>query len=207
MNFASAFASSHPYSVGLLITALVSVLYSRLDKYPRVHGLFLALAGAGFDLPKITGGIVQAVTGKPYVPSVAKVAAPKPPSAPPTAVALALAAFALLGGSAACTATERQAAEQDLSKVETGASLVLGDVTKGCALLEAVTDAGSIARVCLVDNKLVVFSAPGFTVAGQALDGGVQAIDPATFIAAVQAGQGVVQSVESGGAKDAGADR
>lgn len=85
------------------------------------------------------------------------------------------------------------------TRAESATNAVLEDVSSVCVALHDGPDGGALARVCRVDNALVVAVAPGFSVAAQALDGGVVSINPATLAQAVQAGAGVLEAAKSAG--------
>lgn|SRR6185312_4884123 len=82
-----------------VLTAVFSIAYTFLDKFPRIHAIFAALAGLGLDLPRVLAMIQKAATGKepptagpsaPPGPTSADLkTVPPPPPAPPVATRVA----------------------------------------------------------------------------------------------------------------------
>ena len=73
-----------------ILSALASLVYGRLNEYPRWHAFFSLMAAAGIDIPKILDAVGRWINRSP--PSVGGHSPPlrfKPPPPPPGSVGLA----------------------------------------------------------------------------------------------------------------------
>jgi hypothetical protein len=93
-----AWVSSHPsyFVIGWpIVTAGISLVYKKLDSYPRVHAFLGAMVAAGFDLPTVLALLRRVLQGGPPK-STAGGGTATPPVDPPPPTAVARQALAAL---------------------------------------------------------------------------------------------------------------
>lgn len=55
---------SNPLVIWPLASAVASLIYTKLEAYPRTHGLLSFMASSGLDLPKMLAMLQKAISGK-----------------------------------------------------------------------------------------------------------------------------------------------
>jgi hypothetical protein len=102
-----AWVSSHPsyFVIGWpIVTAGISLVYKKLDSYPRVHAFLGAMVAAGFDLPTVLALLRRVLQGGPPKSTAGggTTAPPVDPPPPPAVARQALAAL-VFGVAVSCT--------------------------------------------------------------------------------------------------------
>lgn len=155
-----ALCHSHPAATVMVVGAVVSCFYKSLDKYPRVHAFFEALAHMGVNVPGVAAALSRLLTGTAATAaavvsafaitfSIAATAGAIMVFATISACGPALAVTSLAKGYADCLADASSRAEDDSCRARVRAAFCTanpGQDSRCDAGVDAQTDAGASAQ-------------------------------------------------------------
>lgn len=132
---------SNPLVIWPLASAVASLIYTKLEAYPRTHGVFAFLASMGLDLPKMLAMLQKALTGKdPRPPPSGPVGSQRTaPTVPPAAKPPVVQRIACDGHTDDTAAIQALFPACIAFAVVCCALAVVGGLLSGCALLKGST--------------------------------------------------------------------
>lgn len=140
------YVQSHPVYVWIVVSALLSLAYTKLEAYPRTQAVLAFLAGFGIDLPTIQGAVKKAIGAKKAPPGdgpyrtgapPAPPATPKPPTSAQLFAGLGIAALfgPIMFAPTACLSPAKQV--QAVNDVASIATCVIAHETEPPAQIAA----------------------------------------------------------------------